>query len=95
MIEKCLGIHRDPNFRIYIADMLTAFKKNNVNMSLKIHFLHCHLDEFETQSPAESDEFGEKFHQTVAFLEQWYIGKKMDALLVGICWNFVDESDEM
>ena len=46
-------------------------------MSLKIHFLHCHPDKFAEQSPAESDEHGERFHQVTARLEHWYSGKKL------------------
>jgi len=45
--------------------MLDAFEKIGVHMSLKIHFLHHHLEYFDRQLPTESNEHGEKFHQTV------------------------------
>ena len=71
VIENCLGIHRSENWRIHVQDMLTAFKNIGVNMSLKIHFLHYHMDRFESQIPTESDEHGERFHQVAAPLEHW------------------------
>lgn len=94
VIENVLGIHRSDNWRIYVENMLDAFHKINVRMSLKIHFLHCHMDKFDEQSPAESDEHGERFHQVTARLEHWYSGKKLDALLGDICWNLQQEEDE-
>lgn len=94
VIEKVLGIHRDENWRIYIQNMLDALHIINVHMSLKIHFLHCHMDKFAEQSPTESDEQGERFHQVTARLEHWYSGKKLDALLGDICWNLQQDEDE-
>lgn len=94
VIENVLGIHRDENWRIHIENMLDAFHNINVRMSLKIHFLHCHMDKFAEQSPTESDEHGERFHQVTARLEHWYSGKRLDALLGDICWNLHQEEDE-
>lgn len=94
VIENCLGIHRSENWRMLINEMLVAFEEINVNMSLKIHFMHCHLDWFERQSPTESDEHGERFHQVAAPLEHWYSGKKLDSLLADLCWNLINEQFE-
>lgn len=91
VIENCLGIHRSENYRYFIEEMLIAFDNINVNMSLKIHFLHCHLDHFEKQLPSESDEHGERFHQVAASLEYWYSGKRLDSLLADLCWNLIEE----
>lgn len=94
VIEKVLGIHRDENWRTYVKDMLEYFHLLGVHMSLKIHFLHCHRDKFDAQSPAESDQHGERFHQVTARLEHWYSGKKLDALLGDICWNLQEEAND-
>lgn len=94
VIENVLGIHRSENWRILISDMLDAFHRINVRMSLKLHFLHCHAEKFGEQAPTESDEHGERFHQITAKLEGWYSGKKLDALLGEICWNLQEENDE-
>lgn len=91
VIDNVLGINRSDNWRIHIQKMLTAFHRINVKMSLKIHFLHFHTNKFAEQSPAESDEHGERFHQVTARLEHWYSGKKLDSLLGDICWNLQEE----
>jgi hypothetical protein len=50
-----------------------------VNMSLKIHFLHSHLDFFPENLGSTSDEQGEQFHHDVKFLE---IGTKAFGMYV-------------
>lgn len=55
-------------------------------MSLKIHFLHNHLNFFERQLASESDEHGERFHQIAMPMEVRYRGKKIDAMIADICW---------
>lgn len=94
VIENVLGKNRDANWRIYVEEMLTSFRQIKVNMSLKVHFLHCHQDKFAEQSPAESDEHGERFHQITANLEHWYSGKRLDHLLGDICWNLQVENED-
>lgn len=59
-----LGKHRSENYKEEIDEMLAAFETIGVNMSLKIHFLHHHLEYFSKQLSTESDEQGERFHQT-------------------------------
>lgn len=58
-----LGKNRSANYSNRVKSMLEAFEKLKVNMSLKIHFLHFHLDYFGKQIATESDEQGERYHQ--------------------------------
>jgi hypothetical protein len=99
VITNVLGADRDLNWRPIVDNMLHYFEILNVNMSLKIHFLHCHKDVLHRQLPSESDEHGERFHQVSAQLEHWYSGKRLDSMLADLCWNlqmelFDDEKDE-
>ena len=41
-----LGNHRAQNYRQIVDNMLTTYSEMGCNMSLKIHFLHSHLDFF-------------------------------------------------
>ncbi|CAL1526434.1 unnamed protein product [Lymnaea stagnalis] len=41
-------------------------------MSLKIHFLHSHLDFFPDNCAMDRDEHRERFHQDIATMEQRY-----------------------
>ena len=55
--------------------MLTQFRGMNVTMSLKINFLHSHVDSFSGKLGSVSDEHGERFHQDIATIEKRYQGK--------------------
>ena len=55
-------------------------------MSLKIHFLHSHLDFFPPNLRDVSDEQGERFHQDISVIESHYQGF-FDANMMGdYCW---------
>ena len=54
----------------YVNEMLTQYHGLDVNMSLKIYFLHSHLDFFPGKLGSVSDEHGERFHQDVATIEK-------------------------
>jgi len=68
-----------------VAKKIENLEKINVSMTLKLHFLHHHLDAFLRQLPAESDEHGERFHQVTMPMEKRYKSKKLDAMLAEVC----------
>ena len=81
------GKNRSTNYKESVRRMLDAFSKIGVHMSLKIHFLHQHLDYFSQQLSTESDEQGERYHQTAMPFESRYRGKRAPgAILAEICW---------
>jgi len=55
-------------------------------MSLKIHFLHSHLDFFLENLDAVSDEQGERFHQDIHLMEKRYQGFWNESMLADYCW---------
>lgn len=69
VIHGILG-KRDPQYQTSVAHMLKYFEVIGVNMSLKIHFLHHHLDVLENQNPKETDEHGEQSHQVMMPFEK-------------------------
>ena len=56
-------------------------------LSLKIHFLHSHLDFFPKNLGAVSDEHGERFHQEISIMERRYQGKWNPRMLADFCWT--------
>lgn len=88
VILDVLGKNRvgDDKAKEYVNDMLKYFELIGASMSLKLHFLHCHLDDFLKQLPTESDEEGERFHQTIMPFESRFKGKKLNSLLAELCW---------
>ena len=46
VISKFLGNEKDPNYRSIVGNMLDNFQKLGCRMSIKVQFLHSHLDFF-------------------------------------------------
>lgn len=66
--------------------MLASFKVMSVNMSLKIHMMNSHLDNFPADLGKISDEHGERFHQIMSTIESRYQGRADERLLADFCW---------
>ena len=61
-------------------------------MSLKLHFLNSHLNDFADNLGAESDEQGERFHQEMKTMEERYEGKWSVGMLADYCWGLIRET---
>ena len=57
-----LGNTRVPDYQACIEKLLKSYEDMRCRMSLKIHFLHSHLNFFPPNLGAVSDEHGERFH---------------------------------
>ena len=77
-----LGKDRKPNSEEIVWNMLKNFEKQNVNMSLKIHFLKSHLEFFPSKFSSISDE---RFHQTMQIIEKGYQGRADPHMLADFC----------
>jgi hypothetical protein len=63
-------------------------------MSLKIHFLHSHLDFFSRNLGHASDEYGARFHQDIATMEKRYQGRWKPSTLADYCWTLIREAPD-
>ena len=62
VVHDFLGNRRVENSDMLIENLLRNYEIMGCNMSLKIHFLHSHLDFFPDNFGAVSEEQGERFH---------------------------------
>ena len=54
-------------------------------MSIKLHFLHFHIDFFPENLGAVSEEQGERFHQDIKFIQiPRKVGRKYGKLLLDV-----------
>ena len=70
--KNFLGNFKAPNYRDLVKDLLTSFQQLGCNMSVKVHFLHSHLDYFPENLGEMSEEQGERFHQDLKTMEKRY-----------------------
>lgn len=84
--QHFLGNKRSSNYKEVVNEFLNAYQAMNCNMSIKIHYIHSHLDFFPSNLGQFSDEHGERFHQEMLKLEKRYEGKDKIHMLADYCW---------
>jgi hypothetical protein len=94
VVKNFLGNHKREDYVSIVSEMLTSYQDMGCNMSLKIHFLHSHLDFFPENLGDVSDEHGERFHQDIAAMEKRYQGKWSPSMLADYCWTLQRDSQE-
>jgi hypothetical protein len=89
-----LGNCRADNSGLIVQELLDAYQELGCRMSLKIHFLHSHLNFFPPNLGDVSDEHGERFHQDISQMEKNYQGQWNPSMMGDFCWMLVrDKSD--
>ncbi|GBN39820.1 hypothetical protein AVEN_52319-1 [Araneus ventricosus] len=54
---------KDPVYKTIVQRMMATYEAQGCKMSLKVHFLHSHIDSFPENLGAYSEEQVERFHQ--------------------------------
>lgn len=94
VVLKFLGNTKDPNYKTIVQRMLAAYEAQGCKMSLKVHFLHSHIDYFPENLGAYSEEQGERFHQDVRDIERRYQGRWDVTMLADYCWLLKRETED-
>ena len=87
LCQNFLGNNKSENYAQIVDSLLKSYHAMGCNMSLKIHFLHSHLDFFPENLGSVSDEHGERFHQQICAMEKRYQGKSSIGMLADYCWT--------
>ena len=72
IVEEFLGNHRRDDYAMVVSNLNESYEKLGCRMSLKLHFLHSHLDFFRNNSGNVSEEHGERFHQDIQVMGKCY-----------------------
>jgi hypothetical protein len=87
VVKNFLGNHKADNYADLVEDMLIRFQKLGCNMSIKIHYLHSHLERFPENLGDISEEQGERFHQDIKIMEERYQGRWNSHMMADYCWS--------
>ncbi|XP_022900735.2 uncharacterized protein [Onthophagus taurus] len=93
IVSDFLGNNKSPNYETIVENLLQNYAKMGVNMSLKIHFLHSHLNFFPENLGDVSDEHGERFHQQMKNIERRYQGNWDERMMGDYIWFLIRETD--
>ena len=65
IVEGFLGKHRRDDYAMFVSNLNKSYEELGCRMSLRLHFLHSHLDFFRDNLGNVSEEHGERFHQDI------------------------------
>ena len=72
VVENLLGITKSDDYRNIVETILENYHKLGCNMSIQVHFLNSHLEQFPDNLGAVSDEQAERFRQDIKVMEERY-----------------------
>lgn len=93
VVDQFLGNKKHVHHQNMIEELLHNYKELGCRMSLKVHFLHSHLNFFPENLGAVSDEQGERFHQDINIMEHRYQGRWDSTMMGDFCWFLQREDD--
>ncbi|KAI5696331.1 hypothetical protein M8J76_008968 [Diaphorina citri] len=87
VVENFLGNKKSLDYKALVDQLMSSYKELGCNMSIKVHFLHNHLDRFPENLGDKSEEQGERFHQDIKTMEDRYQGRWDVHMMADYCWN--------
>ena len=88
-MEGFLGNYRKDDYAMVVTNLIESYEKLGCRTSLKLHFLHCHLDFFRDNLRNVSEEHGERFHQDIQEMEKRYQGRWNETMMGDYVWNLM------
>jgi len=86
VVKNFLGNYQAKNYIEIVETMLKNFRDLGCNMSIKVHYLHIHLDCFPENFGYTSEEQGKQFyHQDLKIMEDQYQGRWDIHMMAGNC----------
>ena len=86
VIQNFLGNRQANNYRQQVDELIQNYREPGTIISIKMHFLHSHLDNCSKNCGEISDEQGEKFHQDIKLMEERY-QRCWDNRMNADCWS--------
>ena len=94
VVKEFLGNKKSENYKELVQSMIESYRVLGCNMSIKLHFLNSHLEQFPTNLGDVSDEQGERFHQDIKVMEERYQGRWDIHMMADYCWSIQRDSTD-
>jgi len=93
VVENFLGNHKRDDYKDLVKNLVVNYGRMGCRMSVKLHFLHGHLEIFRDNMGNYSEEHGERFHQDMKQMETRYQGRYKSSMMGDYIWTLIRESD--
>ena len=89
--KNFLGNRRAENSKELVKKLLKSLQDIGTNMSIKVYFLHSHLDKFPDSGSDVSDEQRKRFRQDIKTMEVRYQGRWDKRMMANYYWSIKRE----
>ena len=87
VVINFLGNRKQDDYITLVDNLIKSLHALGCNMSIKLHFLHSHLNRFPENLGDVNDEQGERFHQDIKMIEKRYQGRWDQHMMADYCWG--------
>ena len=87
VVKHFLGNRKSDGYVQHVEQLVMHWQRFGCNMSIKLHYLHSHLDRFPENLGDLSKEHGELFHQNICTMEERYQGYWYTKMMADYCWS--------
>lgn len=94
VVTGFLGNKKSDNYEEIVASLLEHYRSLGCRMSIKLHYLHSHLEFFRPNLGDVSEEHGERFHQDIETMEKRYQGRCDAAIMGDYIWGLVRSTSD-
>ncbi|KAJ4436580.1 hypothetical protein ANN_16613 [Periplaneta americana] len=94
VVTGFLGNKKSDNYEEIVASLLEHYRSLGCRMSIKLHYLHSHLEFFRPNLGDISEEHGERFHQDIETMEKRYQGRRDAAIMGDYIWSLVRSTSD-
>ena len=95
VVHGFLGNNKRDNYKELVDNLIVQYAETKCRMSIKLHYLHSHLDIFRPNLGDVSEEHGERFHQDILAMEKRYQGKWDAAMMGEYMWCLLHDDDKI
>ena len=85
VVQGCLGGKKEDSYKEIVDELLLSLQGLGCRMSIKLYYLHSHLDKFPDNLGDVSEEQGERFHQDIKVMEDRYQGRWDSHMMSDYC----------
>ena len=89
VVQGFLGNKKDNNYKDIVDELLLSLRGLGCRISIKLHYLHSHLDKFPDNLGDVSEEQGERYHQDIKVMEDRYQGRWNSYMMSDYCWSLM------
>jgi len=86
MIQRFLGNVKDEYYKDVVQNGRNSNRNLGCNISIKVHFLFSHIENFPENLGDVIDEQSERFHQDIKIVEERYQVRWSKTMMADFCW---------